>query len=191
MPEYRYELDAEDRIRWVDRDWLRFADENEAKDLRPERVLGRPVFDFLSGGPVRHVYAILFQAARSGRTLCVPFRCDAPDRRRYMELRIEPADAGGLHLAARLLREERRPPVALLEAERPRGGGMVTICSWCKRIRTAPDVWEEVEDGIRRLGLFQEATLADLTHGICDACEQRVFRVATGPDDDAGDGTAA
>lgn len=177
LAEYRYEIDARDRITWVDPAWLRFARENAAGELTAEHVVGRPVLDFVSGGPVRQLYSMLFQAVRGARAVRVPFRCDAPDRRRFMELCIEPADGGGLRLSGRLLREELRAPVALLEPERPHGAALVAICSWCKRIRTAPGRWEEVEDAVRRLGLFDEAALPGLTHGICGRCDADMGRV--------------
>lgn len=186
--EFRYELDAADRILRVDAAWLRFAWDNEAAELTAARVVGRSIWEFVSGGETRHLYRMLFDAARTGRPLRIPFRCDAPDRRRYMELQIEPTEAQGLRLTGRLLREELRPPVALLEADRPREGGFVVICSWCKRIRTEPGAWEEVEEAVRKLGLFDEAALPGLSHGICADCRTRLEAAIEGDPETAREG---
>lgn len=191
--EYRYELDAADRIRAVDAAWIRFGRENGPGDLDRDRVVGRSIFEFIAGGEVRHLYALLFRAARTRRApICLPFRCDAPDRRRFMELRIEPAADDGLVLAGRLLGEEGREPIPLLLPDAPRSGELVAVCSWCKRVRTAPGVWEEVEDAVGTLGLFEEATLPGLTHGICEPCDGALTRqlgLASREDAEDADGT--
>lgn len=179
--EFCYEVDAADRIRSVDAAWVRFARENGAAVADPAEVLGRSVFDFIEGGEVRHLYGLLFRAARTRRRpIRLPFRCDAPDRRRFMELRIEPGAAGGLSLAASLLFEEPRPAVRLLDAQAPRSAELVALCSWCKRVRTAPGVWQEIEDAVRALGLFDEASMPGLTHGICAPCEDALSDLIEG-----------
>jgi hypothetical protein len=170
--EFRYEVDATDRIRRVDAAWGRVARANGAAAADPARVVGRSIFDFIAGGEVRHLYGLLFRSARTRRRpIRLPFRCDAPDRRRFMELRIEPGAAGALRIATSLLFEEPRPVVRLLDAATPRSDELVALCSWCKRVRTAPGVWQEIEDAVRALGLFDEASMPGLTHGICAPCE--------------------
>jgi len=178
--ECQYELDATDRIRDVDDAWLSFACSQGASALTREAVLGRSVYDFIGSGEMRHLYALLLTSARRAEhALRLPFRCDSPETRRFMEMELHHARGGGVRIATRLLREESRPPVPLVVTRRPARLPFVAICSWCKRVRTAPGRWEEVEDAVRSLDLFGDRLLPGLTHGICDDCDHELtLRVA-------------
>ena len=80
-----YRIDALDRITFVDAEWLRFARENEAEQLVETGVVGRSVWDFVSGFEVRSLYENLFASVRSrGEPARVPFRCDSPALARWM-----------------------------------------------------------------------------------------------------------
>jgi len=172
---FLYRVDAEDRIRFVSAEWLEFARENAAPDLVRDAVVGRSLWEFVAGGEAQHLYRLLFESARRGQgTIRIPFRCDSPTIRRFMELTIDPAPDETLDLCGSILREEPRPRVALLDPSSPRGDEFVLICSWCKRIRVAPDVWDEAEQAIRTLGLFGATVLPGLSHGICDTCEATI-----------------
>jgi len=172
MGDTRYELDREDRIRSVNEDWHAFARENEAEHLM-DAVLGTSIWDWLAGMEVRHLYSLLFSRVRSARrTARLPFRCDSPDLRRFMELEIVALPDGGLRCIARLERAEPRPPVRLLDSRVARSKDALAICSWCKRVRVDPDLWLEIEDATSRLRLLEDPPPA-ITHGICSDCEAR------------------
>jgi CheY-like chemotaxis protein len=48
--------------------------------------------------------------------------------------------------------------------------GILPMCSYCKRIRTDQDYWLQVDDYIR------SHTLADVSHGICPECYQKLIQ---------------
>ena len=103
-----YHLDASDRIVAVDTAWIAFAAANGAPDL-PDRVLGRPVWQFFSNLTVRELYRTLFRRVRETRDgVTLTFRCDSPDVRRFMSLTVECDDDGSGVMACRasLLHEE-------------------------------------------------------------------------------------
>ena len=174
-PTTRYRVDADDRIRFVGDGWAEFARENTTGELEPERVVGRPIWDFITHPATRQLYQMIFAAVRSqSREFRIPFRCDAPALRRYMELRIAPTSEGMLEHAAVLLREEPRDPAALLDPSVPRTDEWLSICSWCKNVRLASGEWVDVETAIRTLELFDGDSLPSLSHGICEPCESRI-----------------
>jgi len=176
---YIYRLDATDRIVWVNDAWLAFARENDAAALAAETVLYRPLWDFITNTEVQHLYGLIFDKVRStGSVVTLPFRCDSPTRRRFMELVVGPEPQQTLNLASRLLWEEPREPVALLEAARPHSERFLTICSWCKRVLLAHGQWAEVEVAMRSLDTFQEPVLPRLTHGICPSCRTAQLALA-------------
>lgn len=170
MVRYPYEIDAHDVLIDVGDRWEQFAEECGAEGLDRRRVLNRPLWDFIAGRETKHAYELLLGRAREGgKPLVVPFRCDGPTIRRYMELDIVPRTAGQVQLVGRLLRTETRPHVALLDAERECSDEVLVICSWCKRV-DAEGQWMEVEDAVSTLGLFVRTALPRLSHGICERC---------------------
>lgn len=177
MVSVEYEIDAEGRVRAVGGDWEEAARAVGAAELMGDSVLGRPVLDFIADAETRHLYAVLFDAVRSAhRPAAVPFRCDTPDRRRFMELRIVPADSQALCLSSVLVREEEREPVALYPTSVDRDADFVCLCSWCQRVRVEGESWVEVEVAIRQLALFSRSSPPSITHGACGECTDRVLR---------------
>jgi hypothetical protein len=172
----RYVIDAEDRIRSVDADWAYFARENAAPELSGPGVIGRPLFDSIADAATREIYRTVLQRVREQDTpVLLPFRCDAPDRRRYMRLVITPLYGGEVQFDAVLEREEARPRVGLLDVGVSRADWFVRACSWCKRIDAGRDDWVEAEDAVVRLDLFGAAAFPQITHGICPRCERSLF----------------
>ncbi len=170
---YRYQLDADDRIVFVSDAWLAFAVQNDAPGLTREAVLGRPIWDFITGPSTRQIYEHLHEETRARqRVLTVPFRCDSPDRRRFMELELRSLPDGFIQADSRLLREEQRSPVDALRVSVERTDEFVDTCSLCRRVREDHD-WAEIEDLVLR-GLFHEPGPPQFTHTTCPDCEERV-----------------
>ncbi len=166
-----YELDAQDRIRSTGADWDSFAIANGAPELASHRILLQPLWRFVAGSELQHLLRLLFERVRSrNATIRLPFRCDSPSARRFMELTVRPLPAHALALESRLLRSEPRRYVPLLERSARLRYGVLTMCSWCKRIRLARGEWVEVETAIERMDLFSSADLPMLSHGICRNC---------------------
>lgn len=171
-----YCIDAENRLSFVAADWLRFARDNEAKDLSTENVQGKPLFDFVADPETQHLYkAMIDKVRRTHARVIVPFRCDSPDMRRFMVLHISPLPDDGVRFEGKLVRVERREPVALLDSTTERSEAILVSCSWCKRIQVGK-AWLEVEEAIRRLGLFDQNPLPQISHGICGGCMETFDR---------------
>lgn len=177
----RYTIDASDLLASADPRWDAFARAGRAPWLERERVLGRSLWEFISDGETRHLYEIMLARVRANLApIALPFRCDAPDRRRLMRLVIAPLARGSLQFDTMLEREEPRPRLALLDTEVPRSQDLLVVCSWCKRLQVPVGEWQEAEDAIARLGLFSAPRLPLLSHGICPACERSYFATAHG-----------
>lgn len=169
-----YSIDASDVIVRVGGDWLDFAGANQAAEsCHPDQVLGRPLWNFVTGLETRHLYRLLLDGVRSGReALRIPFRCDAPDRRRFLELIISRQPEGLLQFASVLLRVEPRLPVSALEPDLPKGEELLRMCSLCKRVEGAPGSWVEVEMALVALQPFNAEFPPAITHGVCPDCER-------------------
>jgi hypothetical protein len=173
IDEYRYELDADDCIVDMDRPWLAFARANGAAELTRDAVLGINVFRYTTGIATCDLYRELFQALRKSlHSITIPFRCDSPDVRRFMELRLVATPHGHLQLIGRLLRREPRPYVPLLDPHVKHDGTWLLICSICRRIETADGNWKEIEDALPDPYGLPRQGLPRLSHGVCPNCAE-------------------
>lgn len=115
-----YEVDADDRLSAVSPDWDLFAQANDGPGALSRRVLGRPLLDFLTGDATRMFIRAVFEATRlTRRARTLPYRCDAPDLLRQLEMTVSPLPRGGLRIEHRLLASEPRRRRLALRAQPP------------------------------------------------------------------------
>jgi hypothetical protein len=77
-------------------------------------------------------------------------------------------------ITTELVREELNPAGRFLDpGPDPAPTHWLSMCGWCKRIEIDRE-WYELEHGVKRLRLFEVADLPSFTHGICDACRDRM-----------------
>lgn len=171
-PPVRYRIDRRDRLVEVNDGWAVFSTANGGPGSWSAQM-GRPIWDFISGATTLQIYQTLVGRTRQ-RDIPVrlQFRCDAPDRRRLLSMAIVPAADGDVQFVIDRVREQSRPAVLLLDVNQPRSDSFLAICGWCARARVAKCQWLEVEHAIAALGLFTEASLPQLTHGICPECSE-------------------
>ena len=95
MRQFICRVDAEDRIAFVDASWAAFAVENGAPALTAESVRGTSLWNYISENVTQEFYRIFMRKVRAtGRAIVVPFRCDGPECRRFMEMSILPLGNG-------------------------------------------------------------------------------------------------
>jgi hypothetical protein len=166
-----YAIDDQDRLIKVDDGYYRFAEENGWKEAGSS--LGRSLWDFVAGQDVRKLQRLLLRRIRDEvRDVELPFRCDGPDFRREMDIRIAAARSGRVVLFSARLRseEEREEPQPLLDPNTPRDTDFLQMCAWCDRFLVDGE-WVEVEVAAKRLELFRRGKLPTLDHGICPQCD--------------------
>ena len=145
--------------------------ENTAPQLTASLVLDQPIWRFIQGQETSYLYKQIFSRVRAGKSpVKFPFRCDSPDCRRFMEMKLSLLPGDAIQFMAHILREEWRDPVDLLDASRDRSGEFVKICSWCKKINIPGQGWGEIEAAIVALDLFGHHSMPRMTHTICDSC---------------------
>jgi hypothetical protein len=165
-----YAIDEQDRLIRVDDGYYRFAAENGWEGV--DASLGRSLWDFVAGHEVQRLQRLLLRRIREGvRGVELPFRCDGPEARREMDIRIAADRSGRVVLfSARLRSEEpRAEPQALLDPGAPRDRDFVAMCAWCDRFLVGGE-WVEVEEAAKRLELFRRTEMPTLDHGICPRC---------------------
>ena len=168
---FDYAIDRDDRIASVSDPWLEFARENRAFDLTRECVVGQSLWRFVAGEETRRLYEGLFHKVRSrAESISLPFRCDSPDRFRFMRLRLESGPRGSIDCRGVLLREQERPVFSILDRAFPRTEAHLPMCSLCKRVLAYGTRWIELEDAIRELHLFDATEVPEVDYSVCDDC---------------------
>lgn len=174
---YIYQIDANDRIVQISDNWQAFADENSpAQQTDAANVQGSLVWDFIQDIETHYLYQEIFRHIRQGKSFApIPFRCDSPEERRFMELRFRALPNDQIEVESRILRTEPRPPVKMLMEDTPRSEKFISLCSMCKKIKVAENTWVEIEEGVGRLKLFESDKMPQLTHGLCPDCYRRTM----------------
>jgi hypothetical protein len=170
-----YAIDEQDHLVKVDEGYYSFAAENGWAEAGTS--LGRSLWDYVAGEEMRKLQRMLVRRIREEvRSVELPFRCDGPDMRREMKIRIVARPGGRAVLFSAKLRseEEREVPQPLLDPDAPRGEDTLTMCGWCDRFEVDGE-WVEVEEAARRLELFNRPELPALSHGICPDCSEMLL----------------
>lgn len=165
-----YAIDDQDHLIRLDEGYRRFAEENGWNDAAES--LGRSLWDFVAGEEVRKLQRLLLRRIRDEvRDVELPFRCDSPELRREMEIRIVAHPSGRTVLFSARLRaaQPREPAQPLLDPLAVRGDELLEMCSWCDRFQVEGE-WVEVEEAAARLELFRRSKLPALSYGICPDC---------------------
>lgn len=167
-----YVLDHRNRIEHVAGDWSSFADANDGRAIREHtQVVGRNVMDFLAGSETRSVYEQVFDKVRlTEKQVDIPFRCDAPDMRRYMRLEVYPLPHHALRIDSVELNASERPPFAALNRRSSRNSKAIQICSVCRRVCTEHQKWVEPEEFMQDQGLFIVSRHPNLVERVCHDC---------------------
>jgi hypothetical protein len=173
QPPTIYRIDRTDRIVYVDEAWNEFARQNGAEGLLT-RVLGRNLWEFVSGRELKRLYFDWFSRIRaSGTSARLNFRCDAPDRERLMEIEISPRLGGVVEIRCQTIAERPRPTLYLLTDAPARSNALLTLCSLCKRAKVNKE-WLELEEAVQRLGLIEGTPMPMINHGICQVCTDQI-----------------
>ena len=163
--------DHSDCIIFVNQNWLNFAVENGVDELKEETLLGRPLWKFISDDSTIHLYQTMLSRVREENlSFSIPFRCDSPDYRRFMQMNIIPSGNGTVSFESRILKLEPRDHVELLETDHAHTGEFIRMCSYCNKVFVAGSGWCDVELAIELLDLFSAEALPQITHTICSAC---------------------
>jgi len=80
----------------VNEAWDDFARHNDGEAALGERVLGRPLWDFIGDPVTRLLYEQLIDRVHEARReLRFRLRCDSPGRRRLLDVTISESPGGG------------------------------------------------------------------------------------------------
>ncbi len=152
--------------------WDGFARENNGRNMERERVIGRSIWQFIQGDATRMwLDALVSHARLTERMVVRDYRCDSPDLKRYMEMRIEPGAGGMVCLKHRLVKTEPMAPRVAYEAA-PKGAQAICFrCSICNRVQVKGR-WMEGDVAVEK-GLLAEMFNPRVAYGVCPDCREK------------------
>lgn len=170
--ENSYTLDAFGHIVDVTGDWDDFAQRNHAHDASGNQILGKKLWNFVSGADtVSYLNAIFFFTRRTGKEFAMNCRCDGPNVARLMKMRVIPGANSLLMVKHQLLACGPHKFDPELSAMRHRFA--TARCSMCAKIEVGGewiDPFAKISD--------QDASI---DHKVCPECRRKT-RVALGID---------
>ena len=167
---FLYVIDRSDRITFVSPEWLRFAETNEAPELTKARVVGEPIWQFITGNDTRAFYEAIYRNLRlRGAEINIPFRCDSPAVVRQMSLTLRLLGEGAIESEGVLLHAQARQPITVLFRWLARSDESIPICSLCRRLSVQGE-WLELREAVVRKKLRNVAPVPRLEETVCPTC---------------------
>lgn len=164
-----YVIDSQDRIVDVGDGWDAFAIANGGASLVAEAVVGRSLWDFVAGEPVRALYEVCFLVARQARrTLRLDFRCDSPLYRRHLLMRVAATPSGMITLSTITKSLSSWPTPSTTESA---PAGPIVMCGLCRAVRRA-EAWVDVDDWVARHGPSATFQPDHTRYVVCDVCRE-------------------
>lgn len=137
-----YVLDDRNRICSVSGVWDEFADENGGRKLSSNDVCGRTIWDFVAGDATRMWLDAIFQLTRlRGTCLERSYRCDSPDVKRFMRMRVLADQGRFLRIEHEILATEPRAAPVPIHYGANALDGIHRRCSICGRVHIGR--WQE------------------------------------------------
>ena len=170
-----YRINKHDEIVYTNTDWGRFALENDAPEMASVNILHQNFWNFLSGDIIAEIYRVILKRVRGGQPVNYEFRCDTSAAARILQMNITMLEDEIIQFETVVIKSKNRALQKILDRHTPRTNEVISMCSWCNRINI-DGAWSEIEEAIPRLRLFDDVSLPQITHGMCDDCYKEVSR---------------
>ena len=174
-----FRINLQDEIVFVSEQWNQLVQESGSYELLPENILGGSLWNLIDGETTKTLYLIILRRVRGGGfTIRFRFRCDVLGGRKLMQMKVTRLTNGEIQFETRRLDadEELLLPRSekAFEPEARTVEEIIVICSWCNKIKIDDGDWQEIEESIKKLSLFEQEVLPQASHGMCDDCYQSV-----------------
>lgn len=167
-----YWLDENDVIVDVSDRWDDLAEANGGERCLRDSVIGRKLRDFITGEATKMLLDTLITSARlRDRAIERPYRCDSPDTKRFMTMRLR--REGGL-LRLEHLQERVEPTVTSMRFESVATSDVLR-CSMCGRVRRSKSQEDWHEPDSEFLDDADECRLR-VIYSVCGTCKGSVRR---------------
>lgn len=149
-----YWLDKKNTIIKVGSNWDRFALANDGSEIIEDKIIGQPLKTFISGDNSRMWIeaAVMFARAKGG-SIEKEYRCDSPQEKRYITMKIVPEENGIIRVEHYITRtKKRKKPIftEFLPCDNHEPKIPLCRCSICGKIWNQGRWLEPDDDSLQR-----------------------------------------
>lgn len=172
-----FSVDANNVIIAINGRWDEFADANDAPQLKKQHVVGKSLFDYISGNVTRQFVQNLLDIVRQKNTnICFDYRCDAPNLRRYLQMRLMANEHGEVRISNYQLHTEPRVVPVFFIRSNQRDRHTRVRCSICNLLKQA-EQWVEAES----LQTDKKPLTLSVIYGVCPSCQLQLQQLQSSP----------
>lgn len=154
----------------VNEAWDCFAQENNSPSAARTGVLGKCLFDLISGKITKQYWRDLLERAwRSTQPLKIDYRCDSPDTKRWMQMELCRLEDGNMRISHTQLASEKRTTAIHFRLAQQRSSCTQVRCSICNRVKEK-DHWHEAESLIKAENNETSSVCLPVIYGLCGDC---------------------
>lgn len=169
----KYWLDFKDRIIRTNLIWDNFAEDNEGGDRSfSDEIIGKSLFSFISGDATKMYISTMIQRVRlTNKMLDIDYRCDSPEMKRFMRMKIVPEGEGVIRVENLMEKEEpQKKPVRFTDSNRKT---IIKKCSMCQKVNSNNE-WLEADE-IENIELFAEGgEEVPVIYTVCNSCNRNL-----------------
>ena len=131
---YKYGVDGNDIVVGLSDNWQSFSEENGGGErCNPKNIIGTSLWRHICEWQTKQLYEVILQRVREhNHRATFSFRCDSPEKRRFLTLAVIPKDEASIAFESTIINTELREPVVLLNGGIKRSEEFLRICSMCK-----------------------------------------------------------
>ena len=175
IPPVTYTVDADNIIVEVNAEWDRFAMDNDGDNLVQSHIIGQPLMNYITGDSTRMFVEVMFQGARVRKNMITkPYRCDSPDMKRALEMRIIPLDNQALKLEHQIVSLETVVQPVHFLGHNSEADDRIKRCSMCNKVELDNE-WRDPLDAPVAQSLLDPSSVK-VYYGICKPCQGMVSR---------------
>jgi hypothetical protein len=169
-----YKVDHDDVVSEVSSGWDDFARLNNGIEACREYIIGRPIYNCIAGSEVESFYQQVFDKTRSsGVPISVPFRCDSPSDKRFLNLTVTDYGKGVLECNSKTLAVvPRAEPIEVMLVSGGVSAAALYMCGVCKAVHLRANLWREL-DTVSSLIDPGSLRKRPFVQTICPSCAER------------------
>ena len=151
--------------------WDDFALQNNGDEIVSTCVVGRKLGEFISGDDTcEWILFLIDYARRTNKELTRVYRCDSPDEKRLMRMKIKPEENGRIIVSSILMRSskmKRRVDFMFHSAAKTQR------CSICNKIKVQ-ESWIEPDDAVV-LKILDVQNPLRVVYAVCPLCKKTKY----------------
>jgi hypothetical protein len=156
-------------------EWSDSALDNADSEIFSDKILRRRFRDFINDEKTAHSYLMILRFARAGYFTKFRLRCDFTQFQRFLEMRVSSTENGDVQFDTQTINRAKSLQTKNFQRRNTKHmDEVIIICSWCDKIKIGQDEWQEIQESIKSIGLFDFEIVPPPSHGMCDTCYERV-----------------